>query len=239
MNLNFTDNTQLFKHYLFAVNMWFSDLGRERKLDSSEACVSYGYFKTLQNVNRVRKPFTRMAFGSRIESYHHLRVALHATSRTQTDLDKVLLEDVIKLAVSTYSSISKPAQATLVDAMGRLNGSYNVLVRSIFKHLENALHKKDYKKVESALRVFAIKRIKTRIQNDYYNLQKFVSVLLALLEVGNLEVNSIAQKLYQGIHEGISLPSSVCLIDLEQIDTIRPPDQGSMSCQRTETEILF
>lgn len=225
LNLNFTDSTQLFKHYLFAVNMWFSDLGRERKLDSSEACVSYGYFKTLQNVNRVRKPFTRMAFGSRIESYHHLRVALHATSRTQTDLDKVLLEDVIKLAVSTYSSIAKPAQATLVDAMGRLNGSYNVLVRSIFKHLENALHKKDYKKVESALRVFAIKRIKTRIQNDYYNLQKFVSVLLALLEVGNLEVNSIAQKLYQGIHEGISLPSSVCLIDLEQIDTIRPPDQ--------------
>lgn len=225
LNQNFTDNTLLFKHYLFAVNIWFSDLGRERKLDSSEAHVSYRYFKTLQTVNKVKKPFTRMALGSRLESYHHLRVALHATSRTQTDLDKVLLEDVIKLAVSTYSSIAKPAQFTLVDAMGRLNGSYNVLVRSVFKHLESALQKQDHKKIESALRVFLIKRIKNRIQNDYYNLQKYVQVLLTSLEVDNLEVNAVAQKLYQGIHEGISLPSSVCLIDLKQIDFIRPPDQ--------------
>lgn len=225
LSQNFIDNTHLFKHYLFALNMWFSDLGRERKLDNCEARVSYGYFKTLQNLNRVRKPYTRMALGSRIESYHQLRVALHATSRTQTDLDKILLEDVIKLAVSTYASIAKAAQATLVDAMGRLNGSYNVLVRSVFRHLESAIHKKDYKKVESALRVFALKKIKNRIRNDYYNLQKFVSMLLASLEVDNLEVNSIAQKLYKSIHEGISLPSSNCLIDHFEIDKIRPPDQ--------------
>lgn len=224
MQTHFYDNTRLFKHFLYALNVWFSDVGRERILDTSHAKISFEYVSAMQHINRVRKPFTRILFGSRIESYHLLRVALHATSRTQTELDKLLLEDVVKLSFSTYSTIAMPAQATLVDAMKRLNGSYNVLARSSFKYLSKALDENNYQKIESGLSVFGLKRIKTKIQNDYFNLQKYVELLHRCLQVDNFEVNELAQKLFKGVYNSVTPPSSVCLLDSSEIDAIRPPD---------------
>lgn len=222
---HFHDNTKLFKHFLYLMNMWFADFGRERLLDHSHAKINFGYVSSIQHINRVRKPYTRIALGSRIESYHLLRVALHATSKTQTDLDKTLLEDVVKLSVSTYFAIAKPAQATLVDAMKRLNGSYNVLIRSSFKYLAKALNENDYKMIESGLSIFCLKRIKNKIQNDYFNLQKYVELIHRCLMVDNFEVNELSQKLFKGVYNSITPPSSVCLINHTDIDCIRPPDE--------------
>ncbi|CAK7902305.1 proteasome activator Blm10p [[Candida] anglica] len=222
---HFKENTKLFKHYLYVLNIWFSDVGRERLLDFSHAKINVGYVSALQHINKVKKPFTRIAIGARLEAYHSLRVVLHATSRTQTDLDKMLLEDVVKLCFSTYSAISKPAQDALVDAMKRLNGSYNVLVRSSLKLLSKAVDEKDFKKIESGLRTFGIKRIKNKIQNDYFNIQRYVELLHKCLLVDNLEVNALAQKLFKGVYNNISPPSSVCIVDMSEIDSIRPPDE--------------
>ncbi|KAM9888609.1 hypothetical protein OXX79_012771, partial [Metschnikowia pulcherrima] len=121
MQSHLSDNTKLFKHLLYTLNIWFSDVGRERLLDHTHSRISLSYVKELQKINRVRKPFTRFGFAGRIESLHSLRVALHATSRTMTDLDKVLIEDIVKLSCSTYTTIADPAQTTLVDAMKRVN----------------------------------------------------------------------------------------------------------------------
>ena len=107
----------------------------------------------LQTVNRIRKPFTRVAVGARLEMYHLFRLALHATSRTETNLDKLLLEDAVKLSESTYSIIARSAQGILVDAMKRLNGAYNLIVKSAFKHLSKALDADDHKKIESGLSI--------------------------------------------------------------------------------------
>ncbi|EGV62380.1 hypothetical protein CANTEDRAFT_126233 [Yamadazyma tenuis ATCC 10573] len=224
LTAHFHDNTKLLKHFLYVVNMWISDVGRERLLDQSHAKVDYTFINNTQSINRVRKPFTRIAIGSRLEAYHSLRVALHATSRTQTDLDKLLLEDLVKMAVSTYSAVAKPAQASLIDAMKRLNGSYNVIIRSSLKYLSKALDEKNNKKIESGLGMFNLRRIKSKIQNDYFNLQKFVSLLHRCLLVDGLEVNELAQKLFKGVYTNITPPSSVCLINFEYIDSIRPPD---------------
>lgn len=225
MNAHFKDDTKIFKHYLYALNIWFSDVGRDRILENSHAKISSFYVETIQHINRVRKPYTRILFGSRIEGYHLLRVALHSTSRTQTDLDKLLLEDVVKLSFSTYATIASAARITLVDAMKRLNGSYNVIARLSFRYLSKALEEDDFKKIESGLNIFALRRIKHKIQNDYFNLQKYVELLHRCLAIDNLEVNEIAQKLFKGVYSTITPPSSVCLIDSSAIDTIRPPDE--------------
>lgn len=222
---DFLDNTKLFKHFLYAVNMWFSDVGRERMLDNSHSKIDYAFVSEVQSINRVRKPYTRIAIGSRLESYHLLRVALHATSRTQTELDKILLEDLVKLSLSTYSAISKPAQVTLVDAMKRLNGSYNVIIKGSIKHLSKALEENDNKRIESGLNLFNIKRIRSKIQNDYYNLSKFMKLLQKCLYVDSQEVNEIAQTLFKVISANVTPPSSVCLIKQSEIDCIRPPDE--------------
>lgn len=222
---HFHDNTKLFKHFLYVMNMWFSDVGRERLLDNSHAKIDYGFISAIQSINRVHKPYTRIALGSRVEAYHLLRVALHSTARTQTELDKILLEDLVKLSLSTYSAVAKPAQSTLIDAMKRLNGSYNVIIKSSLKYLSKALEEENLQKIESGLNLFNLKRIKSKVQNDYFNLPKFISLLQKCLLIDGLNINGIAQGLFKSIYSNITPPSSVCLIDMKEIDQIRPPDE--------------
>lgn len=221
---NFHDNTKLFKNYLYLLNIWLSDVGRERLLDHSHIKVNYRFISATQAINRVHKPFTRLAFGSRVEAYHLLRVALHATSRTQTDLDKLLLEDLVKVSVSTYSAVAKAAQSTLVEAMKRLNGSYNVIIKTSLRYLSKALEEENKQKIESGLNLFSLNRIKNKVQNDYFNLQKYVNLLHRCLMIDGIEINDVAYALFQGVYENITPPSSICIIDLKIIDSIRPPD---------------
>lgn len=222
---NFHDNTKLFKHFLYVMNMWFSDVGKELLLDHSHARISFDYVSSIQRINRIRKPYTRIALGTRIEAYHNLRVALHATSRSMSELDKLLLEDLVKLSVSTYSAISKSAQATLVDAMKRINGSYNVIIHSTFKHIYKSLEEKDHKKIASGLRIFGLRRVRNKLHNDYLNLERYVDVLHRCLDFDDYDVQDLAQSLYKGIYNGIAPPSSVCLINSFYVDSIRPPDE--------------
>lgn len=222
---HFRDNTKLFTHLLYVMNIYFSDVGRERVIDSSHARINYSYVSWIQNINRVRKPFTRMAIGARIEGYHKFRVALHATSRTQTPLDKILIEDIVKLSVSTYTEIAENAQDLMLDVMKRINGSYSCLIKSAFKYLSKALDDSDHKRIESGLNIFTLKRFKAKIQNDFYNIQKYTELLHRCITFDNIEVQTLAKVLFQGVCDNLVAPSSVCLIDHEMIDTIRPPDE--------------
>lgn len=219
------DNIRIFKHLLYVLDIWFADVGRERNLDYSHSRISFTYLNDIQELNRVRKPFTRLTFGSRIESYHQMRVALHATSRNMSDLDKILIEDLTKASCSTYLAISDRAQATLLDAMKRVNNSYNVIVRTAFKILSRALEEDNHKKIESGLSIFQLKRIKSKMQGDFSYLGRYIDILHRSMLVDRPEVSELAQRLFQSLSGTICLPSKVCLIDHEMVDSIRPPDE--------------
>ncbi|KAK6199468.1 uncharacterized protein RJT21DRAFT_121797 [Scheffersomyces amazonensis] len=222
---HYPDNPKLFKHFLLVMNIWFADVGRERLLGDTVSCISYGYISLLQEISGIRKPFTRVAIGARIEKYHNIRVALHATSRTQTDLDKVLIEDATKLAASTYTAISRSAQSLLVDVIKRVNGSYTTIIKSAFKHLSRALDKANTLQIKGALNVFSLRKIKNKLSNDSYNIQRYVELLHRCLEVDNVEVYNTTQQLFKGVYKNITPPSNICLINHNLIDTIRPPDE--------------
>lgn len=222
---NFRDNTKLFTHLLYVINIYFSDVGRERVFDSNHARINYTYIRRIQNVNRVRKAYTRMAIGARLEAYHKFRVALHATSRSQTPQDEVLIEDIVKLSVSMYADVADNAQDLMVDIMKRINGSYNTMIKATFKYLSKALDESNHKRIESGLSIFTLKRIKAKIQNDFYNIQKYTELLHRCIIFDNIEVQTLAKALFQSIGDSLVAPSSVCLIDHQIIDTIRPPDE--------------
>lgn len=225
MTTHLYDNTRIFKHLLYVLDIWFADVGRERNLDYSHARISFRYLSDIQELNRIRKPFTRLAFGSRIESYHQMRVALHATSRSMSDLDRILIEDLSKASCSTYLAIADRAQATLLDAMKRVNNSYSVIIKTTFKILTKALDEDNHKKIESGLSIFELKRIKSKMQGDFSYLGKYIDILHRSMLVDRVEVSDLAQKLFHNLCGTISLPSRVCLIDHKLVDSIRPPDE--------------
>ncbi|KAK6463560.1 hypothetical protein DFJ63DRAFT_125438 [Scheffersomyces coipomensis] len=222
---NFPDNPKVFKHFLLVLNFWFADVGRERLLGDTQANIHYEYLSHLQQINGLRKTFTRLTVGARLEKYHNIRVALHATSRTQTDLDKLLIEDAVKLAVSTYTAIARPAQSLLVDVMKRVNGSYTTIIKSSFKYLSKSLEKDNAHQIKSGLSIFSLRKVKARIQNDFYHVEKYIELLHRCLDVDNIEVYTIAQSLFKGVYRNIAPPSDICIIDLKEIDSIRPPDE--------------
>lgn len=225
MTTHLYDNIRIFKHLLYVLDIWFADVGRERNLDYSHARISFRYLSDIQELNRIRKPFTRLTFGSRIESYHQMRVALHATSRNMSDLDRILIEDLSRASCSTYLAIADRAQATLLDAMKRVNNSYNVIIKTTFKILSKALDEDNHKKIESGLSIFELKRIKSKMQGDFTYLGKYIDILHRSMLVDRVEVSDLAQKLFHNLCGAISLPSRVCLIDDALVDSIRPPDE--------------
>lgn len=223
--LNFSENIRLFKHFVHVMNIWFCDMGRERLTDESHARISSSYVESLQTINRVRKPYTRIAFATRVEAYHTLRVALHATARTQTDLDKVLLEDLVRLSFSTYAAVAELSQAVLTDAMKRINGSYNTVVRCSFRELARALDENNIMKIETGLRLFHLRRIKSRLQLDFMNLQKYMELLYRAMAVDKRTIFDLAHRLFKGLYTNLSLPASVAVIDEDAVASIKPPDE--------------
>ncbi|CAI5758273.1 unnamed protein product [Candida verbasci] len=218
---NFGDNIKVFESYLQVIQVWFANVGRERSLGPSNATISYAYLCYTQTINRMRKPFTRIAIGARLESYQSFRLAFHATPRTETSLDKALLEKLTKLSVSTYSNLAAMAQSNLIEAIKRVTGAYNIIVKTGFKELEEALKNGKPKKIESCLKLFHVKKIKSKLQLDVNYIQRYVDLLHQCFKVDDSDVQKIANSLYSGVKH-FFLPSSVCII--KSIEMIRPPD---------------
>lgn len=222
---HYANDVKLFRVFLHTVQTWFCDFGAESSLKSfDDNFVTYKYLKGLQDTSGYKKLFTRMSLGARIERYHRQRVVIHAGSRFQTKLDKILLDDIITLSMSIYSAISQSAQEVLDGATKKLVGSYGILIDTVFKHLETVIKENDYKKVKSALKIFTVGRLKNRIYGDYRNVAKYAQFLLQCMNIDDQPTNEIANRLYKSLSIFIKIPSSICIFDEKVADLIKPPD---------------
>lgn len=225
MTTHLSDDTKLFKHLILALNVWFNDVGKERNLDHCHLRIPYSFDNEHQHINRVRKPFSRITFGSRVESYHLFRTSLHAASRTMSELDRLLIQDVTKLSCSAYAAIANPAHSTLVDVMKRVNGSYGVIVRSTLRHLSKAINEKGYRRMENALGVFELKKISAKLNGDYMNLEKFMKLLQQCLLADDKDVSEASQSIYKDLCSAVYPPRKCCIIEHLLLDAIKPPDE--------------
>lgn len=225
MLTHLADDTKLFKHLILALNVWFNDVGKERNLDHCHSRIPYAFDNEHQHINRVRKPFSRITFGSRVESYHLFRTSLHAASRTMSELDRLLIQDVTKLSCSAYSAIANPAHSTLVDVMKRVNGSYSVIMRSTLRHLSTAIQEKNYRRIDNALGIFELKKIAAKLNGDYMNLERFMKLLQQCLSVDDEEVCEAAQSIYKDLCAAVYPPRKCCIIEHLLLDAIKPPDE--------------
>ncbi|GMM32763.1 Blm10 protein [Saccharomycopsis crataegensis] len=221
----YPNDVKLFKVFLHTVETWFCDYGAENSLKSfDDNHISYKYMRSIQGSFCIRKPFTRITIGARVERYHRQRMLMHASSRFQSKLDETLLGDLIKLSLSLYSSISASAQLTLKAVMKKSIGSYALLINTVFENLSNVLLDNDYKRIKSALNVFSVTKLKNRISSDYKNLVKYVKFLLRCMEVDDEKTSSIAKLLYGKLAKNIKVPSTICIFNEDSMDVIRPAD---------------
>ncbi|CUS25064.1 LAQU0S26e00210g1_1 [Lachancea quebecensis] len=223
---HFEDNTILFKILLHGIKVWFTDIGQETIFDEEPTSfLDLEFVENIQNLSHVNDPYTRTCFAAKAHALHEMRVLLHSTNRTPSKLEKVLLNDVLMLSTSLYPTIFKPAQGCLAHAMKQLIGSYSVIMRFLLTSLGSAMNEGSYKKVEVMLEVLLLKKIHRKIMSDYKNLEEIVSLLIKACRVKDFNVSKYADSILTDIALSLKVPSSVCLLDMNSIEALRPADK--------------
>lgn len=219
---HFNENTRVMRHVLYVMNIWLVDMGKERVLDSSHAKIHYSYVSSMMQINRVRKPMTRIAIGARLEAYHMLRVGLHATSRSPSRIDKLIIQDVAKMGFSAYADLSVRVHGLLPEVLKRINGLLSCVVAETIKNFELALDLNDSSALENGLEIFAIKKIENKLVGEMMNIPKLFNLLYRTVQFENSEVQSLAQELLELYFTSVGIPSNVCFMDESSMDVIRP-----------------
>ncbi|SCV99974.1 LAFE_0B06634g1_1 [Lachancea fermentati] len=226
-NTNFEDNTILFKILLHGLKVWFTDVGQETIFDDDPgATLDLEFLENIQNLAHLSEPYTRTCLAARAHTFHEARVLLHSTNRTPSRLETLLLKDTIKLSMSLYPNIYKPAQGCMAHAMKQLIGSYSVVMKKTVSSLKEAMDKAEYMKVEVILQILLIKKIHRKLMADYKNLKPVIDLLIKACLVKDLNVSIYADKILTDISISLKIPSSVCLLNLETLHGLEPADDS-------------
>lgn len=226
-SVHFEDNTILFKILLHGIKVWFTDIGQETIFDEEPASfLDLEFLENIQNLSHVNEPYTRTCLAAKAHALHETRVLLHSTNRSPSKLEKILLNDVLKLSMSLYPNIFKPAQGCLAHAMKQLVGSYPIVMKRILDSFRVAMKDGAHKKVEVILEMLLLKKIHRKIMSDYKNLDEIVGLLVQACRVNDFNVSKYADSILTDIALSLKIPSSVCLLDMEKIKVLKPADES-------------
>ncbi|GJE87739.1 proteasome-substrate-size regulator, mid region domain-containing protein [Phanerochaete sordida] len=95
-------------------------------------------YTVARDLNRIwprQKENSRQAFIKRAQAYHAGRVYLHSLYRRRSELDDLLLEDLVELSLSPYTRVRRHSQAVLHNACGYYLRSTRYCLPKLFQAL--------------------------------------------------------------------------------------------------------
>ncbi|SCU97999.1 LAMI_0F12486g1_1 [Lachancea mirantina] len=226
-SIHHEDNVVLFKILLHAIKVWFTDVGQETIFGGDPGpFLDVDFLENIQNIAHIEEPYTRTCFAVKAQVLHEARLLLRSTNRSPSRLEKVLLNDVIKMSTSLYPNIHKPAQACMAQGMKQLVGSFAMVMKQTLKLLNAALDSDNEEKVNVILEVLMIKKIQRKLFSDYENIEDLTRLLLRASKMNNLDVSLKADSVLTEISTSLKIPSSVCILDPEPTSQLKPPDSS-------------
>lgn len=222
---NFENNTNMFQILLHGMKVWFADVGREVIFNEEpSACLDLDFLENIQSLAHLDEPFTRTCFAVKSDYFHQSRVLLHSTTRIPSQLENLLLRDIINLSISIYPDIFTSAQTTLVYCMKQLIGSYNTVINVVLDALSKALEANDKMKIDVILKLLLVKKIYRKLMTDYKNLERILFLLIECCKINEFEIAVYAEQFLLAIGKGVKIPSSVCVIDKNAYEPITPQE---------------
>ncbi|KAI0463508.1 hypothetical protein LJB42_002508 [Komagataella kurtzmanii] len=205
---------------LFAV--YICDVGVDTYIQTGKTKDSYRFLTSLYNLPRLRKPYSRPIIGERIELFHQQRLSTFGGTRIVNSIEKQLVHDLVRLSMSVYSDIGLMAQNCLLLVNKKLIGTLGTIVSGL-NIVSKAIDDNDDLKVERSLSFFYLKGVRNKIQSNYVELTRYIRLLLLCLKRSNSIIYDKATHLFKAVVSAWSLPSSVCNLDFELINSIKPP----------------
>lgn len=216
-----------FKALLYAYKVWFSDVGIERSakvLDSATAL--YNYETKNFRISGLRKDYPRSVLARRAGLYHVERLVHNSGPRVMSDLERTLLFDVMKSAMSIYPDIRRNAHSSLESAVKVLIRCRPLILPWVLREVVNALSSEDFSRAESGLRIVHMRIMQSSVKRDFKHVITYVNVLKDAMRADYPSLNAIASPLYNYFASNFRLLLDITSIDFGPVEDIKPADMG-------------
>ncbi|CDK29661.1 unnamed protein product [Kuraishia capsulata CBS 1993] len=242
--LNNEGNIAIVKNLVICIEIWLRNVGYDVVGGFSGLTKPYVSSFNSQELKRMNSPFTRPVMGARLAVMHMKRLSLSRTDRVSSDLDLMLLKDLVQVAASPFANPSRRARLVLSACFGSMLKSSSA-VYNVFPVWRKAVDKKDIESIKNILRIFRTKRIKGHVERGGRNLE-YLDLLTESISIDHPEVSEIALHILKSIPDYLVVPKFVCLIDFDEIEAIKPTDgmvdfevQSLMTAKKAKIERIL
>lgn len=186
-----------FKALLFAFKVWISDVGLERSAKMTESMVAlYKYDTQHYRIPGLRKDYPRPLLARRAHIYHLERLVHNSGPRDPSELERTMLHDIVKCALSIYPDIRRNGQSCLESSAKVLIRTRPMVYHWVLKEVAAALANKEYIKAESGLRVVNLRLIQASVKRDFKHIVTYSNLLKAAINADYSSLSSMATGLY-------------------------------------------
>lgn len=186
-----SDSIDCVKAFLRSVRVFMSENGMDSTHYES-ARRRYMFQKSVNKILPRQKEWPRMVFVRRAAYLHATRLHLNTFNRQRSQLDDLLLDDVLELSLSSYTAVRKTAQNTLHQLAVFYDGTKALSIDKVLDALKPSV---DVDRKKGALYI-----LMNKSWVSYYILHfdQFKKTILALLGAQTEEKPSI-QNLIQNL----------------------------------------
>lgn len=222
-----------FKALLFAYKVWFSDVGLERTAKLGESFTSvYNFESGKYRMDGLHKDFPRSILAKRATLYHYSRIYHNCGPKKITDLDKVLINDVLITSVSIYPNICRTAQSSLESAVKGLLKSRTHIVNWIVSDILKSMEKNELQRAESGMRVLALRILQSHIKKSFFNSTQFLKILTNALKTDKSVLNDLSHFLLETFAQSVSVPVTINLLNYDALQTLKPEKDVSAEIKK-------
>lgn len=228
MTKNRENDIAAFKALLFAYKVWFADVGIERTAKIGESFTNaYDFESGKYRIDGLKKEYPRPILAKRATLYHYTRIYHNCGPKKFTEIDKLLITDVLTTSVSIYPDICRTAQSSLESAVKGLLKSRGHIVDWIVADVLKSLDAGDLQRAESGMRVMALRILQSHIRKAFLNGDKFLNIVIKALKSDKHTLSSLAQSLLETFSQSMGINVTFNILDKNVLETIKPSQDVS------------
>ncbi|KAK7207032.1 putative proteasome activator subunit 4 [Myxozyma melibiosi] len=193
---NKEDEVTAIRNLATVTRVWFIDIGCEHSLKLLDTYVrSYIVDTRNYKISGRRKQYPRYLLARRAHIYHLQRVKHNSGPRKTSQLDKVLLLDLVQSSLSRYTKNRRQSQQALQAAIRTVMKSRILLAPKLIEELNNAVAAKEYDCAKGAMHTLYLDGIRRFVSRDPRVFPDYGIALLAAAKADKLSIHDLARNL--------------------------------------------
>lgn len=217
------DDVIIFNALYTAYRSWFTDVGIERSAHTLER-VTRLFVADSQpfKISGLRKEFPRPLLVRRANVYHLQRQKHNASPRPKTQLDILLLQDLVQSSVSHYTEIRKTAQTAIEASMKVIIGARPVLIPPFLDHFESSVKANDFPRIKGSIFSLLFGALVKSVGRDWRFTPRLIRSYIDAMDVDRPSIQKLVHAATIQVMDMTRQGSVLVILDPTIIATISP-----------------